>query len=230
MTTSGTTSETMIASEIVQAAMQELGVLSAGEEPEAEELTVGLRSLSWMLKSWATARGVNLWREAQGTANFTANNASVTLSPPPIDVLEARYVQSSAFQRPLQRWENGQYRQIPNKATPGYPVAYMITKAVDGVTMTVWPVPQANSTILYTYSRVPEDVTDGAQTIDIPQAWMETVYVALAARLVATFGVSRIDPTAAAAIAQRATALEQLMFDQDRPGSIFMGAYDERYF
>jgi hypothetical protein len=230
MTTSGTIDGTMIASEIVTAAMREIGAIASGEAPTADELNDGLRSLSWMLKSWASGRGINLWREAEGSIVFPANTASVTLAPQPLDVLEARYVQSSTFERPLQRWENGQYRQIPNKATPGYPTAYLITKTVDGVTMTLWPVPQADSTILYTFSRTPEDVTDGAQTIDIPQAWMETVWIALAARLAGIFGATRINPTTAAAVAQRAASLEQLMFDQDRPASVFLGAYDEDYF
>lgn len=229
MTTSGAITSQMIASEVVQAAMQELGVLAAGETPTGEELTDGLRVLNWMLKSWQ-ARGTNLWRETEGSIDYPADTATVTLDPYCLDVTEARFVQSSTFERPLQRWENGQYQQLPNKAQPGFPTAFYLKKNVGAVTMTLWPVPYADSTIRYTYARVFDDVTDGAQTLDVPQEWMETVYLALAARLVQTFGVNRTDPATAQIIAQRAGALEQTMLDMDRPASVFMGsAYGRRF-
>jgi hypothetical protein len=220
----------MLVSDVVAAAMQQLGVVAMGEQPTGIELQTGIRELNWMLKTWATSRGVNLWRETQGSADFPANTATVTLDPQPIDVIEARFVQSDTFERPLQRWESGQYEQLPNKAQPGYPTAFSIQKNVGGVTMTLWPVPYADSTVLYTYSRVPDDVTDGAQTIDIPQAWLETVYLALAARMVSLLGVNRIDPATASLVTQRAAGLEQLLLSQDQPASVFMGPWEERYF
>lgn len=229
MTTSGTITSQLIVSEIVQVAMEELGVLSSGEAPTAEETATGIRALNWMLKSWP-ARGLNLFRETQGQVIFLADTASMPLDPYCLDVVEARYVQPQSYERPLARWENGQYRQIPYKSQPGYPTAYYLDKQTSGITMTLWPVPNADATILYTYSRVPQDVTDGAETIDVPQEWTELVYIALAARLVQTFGVARTDPTAAQIIAQRAAALEQQMLDQDRPASMFMGSVYGRNF
>jgi hypothetical protein len=89
--------------------------------------------------------------------------------------------------------------------------------------MTLWPVPTAETTILYTYARVIEDVTDLNQTLDIPQQWMETVWMNLASRCAAMFGVTRLDPGAVAMVAQRAAVLEQKLMDQDRPASVFMG-------
>lgn len=222
MTTSGTTSSQLIVGEIIQQAMSELGVLSSGEQPTAEETADGVRVLNWMLKSWPS-RGLNLWRETQGSVAFPAATASVALDPFCLDVAEARYVQSSTFERPLQRWENGQYRQLPNKAQLGYPTAFFVDKQAGSITMHLWPVPSIDSTVLFTYSRVPQDVTDAAETVDVPQEWTELVYVALAARLVQTFGVNRTDPATAQIIAQRAAALEQAMLDQDRPASVFMG-------
>jgi len=154
----------------------------------------------------------------------------VTLAPYCLDVMEARFVQSSTYERPLARWENGQYRQIPNKAQSGYPTAYYLDKQTTSISMTLWPVPNADATILYTYSRIPQDVTDGAETVDVPQEWTELVFVSLAARLIQTFGVNRTDPTTAQIIAQRAAALEQQMLDQDRPASLFLGSSFGRSF
>jgi hypothetical protein len=229
VTTSGVITSQLLVSEIVQAAMQELAVLSAGESPTAEEVQDSIRVMNWMFKSWP-ARGLNLWRETQGEVVIPAATASIALDPYCLDVVEARFVQSSTFERPLARWEAGQYRQIPNKVQPGYPVAYYLDKQTTGISLTLWPVPVADATILYTYSRIPQDVTDGAETVDVPQEWTELVYVALAARLVQTFGVNRTDPATAQIIAQRAAALEQQMLDQDRPASVFMGSAMGRNF
>jgi hypothetical protein len=229
MATSGTISSQLLVSEIIQAAMVELGLLSPGESPTAEETQDGIRVLNWMFKSWP-ARGLNLWRETQGEVVFPAATATVAMDPFCLDVVEARFVQSTTFERPLARWESGQYRQLPNKAQPGYPVAFYPDKQTGTLSLTLWPVPVADATIRFTYSRVPEDVTDGAETVDAPQEWTELVYVALAARLVQTFGVNRADPTTAQIIAQRAAALEQSMLDQDRPASVFMGSVMGRNF
>jgi hypothetical protein len=134
------------------------------------------------------------------------------------------------YERPLQRWENGQYRQIPNKEAIGSPTAFMLTKGVDAITMTVWPVPTQETSVAFTYSRVPDDVTDGAQTVDIPQQWLETVYLGLAARLAQPLGVTRTDPATAQIVAARFQDLETKMLDADRPSSTFMGSAYGRYF
>jgi len=227
--TSGLTSGLMSAGDMITAAMQELGILSAGETPDGDDTILGLRVLNWMLKSFA-ARGVNLWREEQGSVAFPAGVATIQLDPFCLDIMEARLVQSSTFERPLQRWEGGQYRQIPNKGQRGYPTAFYVAKQTNSLTLTLWPVPSTDSTVLYTYSRVTQDVTDAAQNLDIPQEWTETVYLALASRLASTFGVTRIDPNTVKLVAQRAAAYEQLLLDQDRPSSVFMGsAYDRNF-
>lgn len=222
MTTSGTISSTLTASDIVTQAMRELGLLSAGENPTGEEVQDGILQLNWMLKSWQS-RGLTSWRDTDGAIEFPSGTDTMPLDPFCADVLEARLVQSTGYERPLQRWTLGQYRQIPNKAIRGWPTAFTIAKTIDSISMTVWPVPNQNLTVNYSYTRIIEDVTDGAQTVDVPQMWLETVYLGLAARLANTFGAMRLDPTATQLVMQRAANLEQLLLDQDRPASIYMG-------
>lgn len=214
---------TLIASEVIAQAMTELGVLASGETPTGEETELGLRSLNFMLKSWQ-ARGITSWRDQTGTATITANNPTVTLSPYAIDVTEVRVVQAPGFERPLQRWEPAQYLQVPNKATPGYPTAYTVTKTKDSIALEFWPVPQANTAFNYSYARVSEDVTQAADEIDVPQEWLEAVYVGLAARLAQPFGVTRTDPATTQIIIQRALSLENELYNADRPASLYMGS------
>ena len=227
--TSGTISTFMTAQDIMTAAAQELGVLGAGEYPDADEAAAMLPRLNWMLKSWQ-ANGANLWRQTEGSVTFPINTATVTLDPFVIDVIEARLVQTSTFERPLQRWERGEYMQIPNKATPGWPTAFYLDKQRDAVTLTLWPVPNEALTVLFTYARVIEDVTDEAQLVDVPQQWMETVYTCLAARCANLYGATRLDPNTVAMVQARAAELEQKMLDSDRPASVFLGNIYDRYF
>lgn len=229
MPTSGTINSTMTAQQLVTAAMEELGVISSGEQPTAEEGETGLARLNWMLKSWQ-ADGVNLWREEEGEVEFLAGEQSVTLDPNVDDVLEARLVQSSTYERPLQRVEIGEYRAYPNKAQQGWPAVFYLNKQRSSTSLTLWPVPSEDVTIRYTYARIIEDVTDLQQEVDVPQEWLEAVWVNLAARLITIFGVTRIDPTAAAEVKERAIILYDKMLTQDRPASVFMGSAYGGYF
>lgn len=230
MTTSGLISGTMTARDVCTTAAQELCAYSAGESLEAADGAEMMKRLNWMLKSWQ-ALGCNLWREEEGVAVFAIGEKTVELDPRCIDVLEARFQQSSVFQLQMQRWELGEYQRVPNKDQPGStPLAFYLRKLVDSVTMTLWPVPTLETTILYSFARVIEDVTDLNQTLDVPQQWMETVYMNLAARCASMFGATRLDPSAVNLIGARAAILEQQLLDQDRPASIFMGnVYDNNF-
>lgn len=222
MTTSGVTDGTMTARDICLAAAKDLGVYSAGEELSGADGEDMMLRLNWMLKSWQ-ADGVNLWREAEGEAEFSASTRTVVLDPFVMDVIEARLEQSINYLRPLQRWEVGEYRRVPNPDQPGFPTAFYLQKNTGAVTMSLWPVPSRAMTIKYTFSRVVEDVTDLNETLDIPQVWLETVWTNLAVRCATMFGVTRLDPNAVQMVTARAALLEQKLMDNDRPASIFMG-------
>jgi hypothetical protein len=228
--TSGTISGTLTARDLCTLAAQDLGVYSAGETLSAADAADMMTRLSWMLKS-LQANGVNLWREAEGEAEFLSGEKVVELDPRCVDVLEARYEQSSTFQLPMQRYEVGEYQSIPNKDQPGaYPLIFYLRKLVGSVTMTVWPVPSQTTTVKYTYARVIEDVTDLNQTIDVPQQWMETIWTMLAARCVTLFGVTRLDPATVQVVTARANVLEQQLMDMDRPASVFLGNVYSEFF
>jgi hypothetical protein len=223
MTTSGVITGSMTARDVCTTAAQELGVYSAGETLGASDAAEMMKRLTWMLKSWQSL-GCNLWREEEGEIVFAIGEKTLELDPRCIDVIEARFQQSATFQLQMQRWELGEYTRIPNKDQPGAtPLAFYLRKLVDSVTMTLWPVPTLETTILYTYARVIEDVTDLNQTLDVPQQWMETVYMNLAARCASMFGATRLDAATVNLIGARAAILEQQLLDQDRPASIFMG-------
>lgn len=229
MTTSGITTGLMSAQQFVQAAAEELGYLAAGEAITGPDLDLGIRQLNWMLKSM-TARGVNLWREEEAAVAVPPGSASIILDASTEDVLSARIQVSQGYQRELWRYTRGQYFVLPNKAAQGIPTIYYVDRQRDAAVLYVWPVPYADTTILLDVARCIQDVTQPDQTIDVPAKWTEALYCALAARLAAPFGVTRTDPTVTARVEQRAAAFEQLLLNEDRPASIYMGAQGERYF
>jgi hypothetical protein len=214
MTTSGVITSTMTTREVLTRAFRQSKIIASGEVPTSDEMETGVTVLNLMLKSWQ-ADGCNLWRETSGT--ITATGATTTLSPRCLDVLEARLV--TAHDRPLTRWEWGEYVSIPNKAVVGNPSCFVFRRQRDTATLTLWPVP-VSARIDYTYARVVDDVTDDLDlTLDVPQEWLECVVTNMAVRLAEEFG-AEISPT----VFQRAEMLLTQMRDLDRPSSIFMGA------
>ena len=203
-------------------AMQEIGALGAGETPTGDEYEAMLPRLNFMLKTWQS-KGCNLWRETNGTVTIPADAASGTLDPRIIDVQAARVVTGNN-EIQMQRWENGEYRQIPNKAQTGTPIAFYIDKQRDAVNMYVWPVPSVETTVKIDYARVIEDVTATTDNLDVPQQWIETVYMCLAARCAALFGATRVDPATGGEIKQRAAELESDLLNMDRPASLIFSS------
>lgn len=227
MPTSGQTSGLYSVHQIVIAAMQDLGLLRAGDVPEPEDAEMAMERLNWMLKDWQ-ASGCNLWRDTQGELDFIAGQASQPVVPRALDIIEARVVLPGGSERPLSRWEPEEYRLTPNKAARGTPTCFMFDLGLNSGTLTLWPVPSAETTVRFTYARVIEDVTALSQSVDVPQEWTKAVWKNLAADCVNVFGATRVDPGAAAAVTAEAGALAEKLFDFDRPSSVFMGSARSR--
>lgn len=221
MTTSGETAWVVTARDIAKHAMHELGVLSLGEEPESAELEGCLVRLNAMLKSWSTK--ANLFREATGELTIPAGDASGTLPPEIRDISSVRVVVSATQERQLYPWARSQYLSLPNKAATGSPTAYYVSQQAGGDVLHVWPVSATELTLKIDYSRTAETVTNGAETLDIPQEWHEAVYLGLAARIAGMFGATRIDPGTVANVTARAEALYQQLLDSDRPDAYYFG-------
>jgi hypothetical protein len=219
MTTSGAISSTLTVREVVeQALVDRTAIFSPGETIDPESMTLGIRVLNLMLKSWQ-ADGCNLWRELEDTVSATT--AQTTLDPRVIDVLEARLTRSG-IDRPLTRWEWGEYVGLPNKAATGTPSIYVFRRGRDSVSLMLWPVPSEAMTISHTAARVIEDVTQEDETLDVPQEWLEAVVCGLAVRLWPSFNANNTTPPAV--LVAMADQLYAQMRDLDRPASYFMGA------
>jgi len=167
--------------EMVTGAMHELGILSLDDVPDAAELDYGIEQLNLILKGLA-AEGVTPWTDVEATVAFATSASTVTLDPRPLGVLEARLEVSSTYQRPLTRWSNGEYDEIPNKAQTGQPLTYEVLQTATAMQMRVWPVPDKAYTVAYSYQRVIEDIDENTN-LDVPQVWHEAVRALLKTKM-----------------------------------------------
>lgn len=204
---------TLTAGELVTRAMQTRRALALGRSPTAAEMEYGLERLNLILKPLARYEGTQ-WVAEEATATITAGNPNVTLSPRPGRVVSVGLALSATNERPLAEWEAGQYDVLPNKASVGDPVAYVVRETPSGVTLRVWPTPGANRTLKYRYIRVPEDV-EQESPLDVPQDWLGDIETILADDMSA-FANGNPDLPMKAAVARR------LMEDRARPRSYFM--------
>lgn len=209
------------ARDIAIKAMQDRKIIGLGVSPKAKEIEYCAATLNHMFQSWA-ARGVTLWSDQDAVAVTTPGSPLVAIDARAIDINNARLLVSPGYERPLTRWEKGEYDSLPNKAQVGDPLIYSPAYAVGSLQIRLWPVPTAARTILYSYSRSITAVQDLSQPVDVPPMWTETVVKCLAARLDA-FGDGG-DPAHLAKIMNEAAALERQMLDHDRPASYMIGS------
>lgn len=223
MSTSGVTDWQVTVGDIITQAMTELGVISAGETPDASEYDAGVFRINSMLKTWQGE--ANLFRETSGTLTIAAGTGAGALPQGIRDVSSVGHVVSATYRRPLVQYNRAQYYMLPNRATVGNPSSYYLANTVGSDEIRIWPVPALAVTLHIDYSRGAEIVTDPTQTLDIPQEWNEAAVYGLASRMVNMFGTMRLDPNTASMVMQKAEMLYGQMLDRDRPDSYFFEAY-----
>ncbi len=213
MATSGSIDFSLNAQEIVQFALDEIRVTSAGESVSAEDMELGIRRLNLMLKSWQ-AIAPNLWRQTEGSVTLTTS-ASYTLSPRPFRVVECRYRDADGRDLPMTELTRSEYYDLPLKTSTGIPTQYYVDHQRAASTLYVWPVMAAvtTETLKYTYQRAFEDIDANTNDIDIPSEYLEIVGTNLAARLLSPFGKTKRENQELVLNAQR---LLQDMLDADR--------------
>lgn len=198
MTTSGITSMTMTGRDIITYALRKIGAIPIAQEPSETEIEPVMDELNMMLKEWE-AHGPHLWRKTDGSVSIIANTASYSLSPRPIRIIECRYRYPSdgvtANQRdlPMEQMNNEQYKTLPMKLTTGaIPVMWYFDPQETTSVLYIWPLMSSVTTdsVVYTYQRRFEIISNLSDDIDIPDEWLSTVGYNLADRLLIDYGIT----------------------------------------
>lgn len=210
MATSGVTTWSLTARDIIIAALQENAIIGLGRSPTSAEADACLLRLNALLQSLPASEH----RLTTGTIAIAAEAQATALAPDIDTVLSARLVLNGGTERLMHKWGRDEYFRLPNKAQTGEPITYYEAKGLGGVTLHLWPVPSAGKTLKVDYLRRVETVTNLAQTVDFPQRHQEALYANLAMRCAGLFGVP-----VGQELALRAQRLEREMSDAERPDS-----------
>lgn len=229
MATSGSSDYSLNARQIATAALELVGVVAVGDEPEANDAAKALEQLNLMVKTWGADPDPKLWLITEGSQALTASTANYVFSAAR-KVISARR-RTSNIDTPMIEWARSDYYDQPNKGSLGYPTAYYFDPQRAARTLYVWPVPSAaiaaNTTVEYTYLRVIEDLDSLNDDFDVPQEWLEALQYSLAARLAVPYDLYLTNPVKAAKIEERAASLYAQLSswdDEDAP-VLFQPAY-----
>jgi hypothetical protein len=168
---------TKTAGELVDSALKRVQIIGNGETASAYLWTLARDHLNGLIKLLVT-QGPSEWRRATQTPAMTAAVAYVTCSPRPDRVMRVYYRNTAGFDLELQQWNMDDYERIPVKTSTGRPTIFAVDRQRTSTTIYLWPVPDttiAAGTLRVSYERVPEDVANTSDIVDVPQEWLDTL-------------------------------------------------------
>jgi len=162
MATSGSRNFNLDIGEIVEEAYERCGL----EVRTGYDAKTARRSLNLMFAEWAN-RGLNLWTVDSKEITLTQGQASYTLLPDVVDLLDV-VVRRNNTDYEIQRISRGVYTTLPNKTTQGRPSQYWFNRQIDPV-INLWSVPENSTDVLiYYYVERIEDAGVYTNTADLP--------------------------------------------------------------
>ena len=183
MAVSGSYDFTLDRDGLIKKAYTMVGAVAIGEDPTADELTEGGITLNLMLKGWQT-EGIALWLNQEATVALTIGTQSYTVTPRPLQVIDARRVNPDGTNTPLLQIRRSEYISIADKTTSGTVTHfYYDPQLVNGV-FYVWP-PSDNiqDSLKLTIKKPIDDFDESANTGAFPAEWLDAVVSNLAIRI-----------------------------------------------
>lgn len=176
--------------QLIRMSYQLTGLLQAGREPTAEDLSMASDFLNLELMA-LQAEGVILRTIERATLTLVAGTAEYTLPSDTIDVQLGpndqfgSIIPTSGGETLVMSMTRAEYLDLSDKSssTTGRPTrAYLEKQAA--VTVTLWPVPDASAESLrYSRVRLLRDADTGAVTLDLARRWLKCVTYSTAVHL-----------------------------------------------
>ena len=180
---------TRTAGELVESALRRVQMLGEGQSVSAYQWSIAKDHMNGLLKIIVT-QGPSEWRRATQTPTMVAAQAYVTCSPRPDRVHRVYYRNTSGFDLELQQWNMDDYDRIPVKTSTGRPTVFAVDRQRTATTIYLWPVPDATiaaGTLRVSYERVPEDVSETSDIVDVPQEALDILMDLVGARTAQSF-------------------------------------------
>ena len=162
MTVSNSRDFNLDVGEVIEEAFERCGI----EVRTGYDARTARRSLNLMFAEWAN-RGLNMWTVKQGTISLTQGQATETLLPDVVDLLEVT-LRRNGTDFTIDRISRGDYVTMPSKTTQGRPSQFWFNRQIAPV-INLWAVPD-NSTdqLVYYYLQRIDDADTLVNTTDMP--------------------------------------------------------------
>jgi len=151
-----------------------------------------------LLLAEAANKQVNLWKVDLVSVPLISGQATYDVQPRTVMILDAYITQGTTpnlvdlFITPVSRTE---YASFSNKATPGRPTSFWFDRLISP-TITLWPVPNQNSTYTLKYYRctqMQDANLAGGETPDLPYLWLDFFCAGMSHRLARHFATPELE-------------------------------------
>lgn len=193
-----------VLADLINPALSEIGVRSAGETLPADIGADALAALNRMMDAWATERLTipnivrTTWTISANDGDYTVGTGANINIARPVFVDHVNFIETSAnpdVELPLQKLTEAGYAGIVSKAqTSVYPLAWYYNPTVATGTLILWPTP--TSSTLQGAIYVPTAVAQFASlaaTITLPNGYQRAIVKNLAVDLAPSFS-RQVDP------------------------------------
>jgi len=176
------------ATEIITESMRHLGVLSAGEVPNADDSDACLTALNTMIDAW-NLPSLTQYTTTDGTATLGAGVTSLTIGPSmsinvtrPARIGLGSYVTSGGVDYPLEQISEAEYNAIENKALSGdVPSMFYYDQGASTGTVYYWPAPAGSVVVHHPLPLQFAAFADLTTSYTFPQGYRKALVFNLAA-------------------------------------------------
>lgn len=227
----------MTGTEIVTAALEDMGILGIGETAETAHATKGFSKLGQLLASWHTD-GIEVpvvtWINfslVAGTASYTIGESGTpdkdTTRP---DSVRGAFIRdSSSTDHALTKMTEDEYRRYSSKGDSGRPTGFWYNDTVPNGTLYVVPTPNTVETIhLFCSSPMAEPASASADVI-IPRGYDLGIVSNLVVELAPAFGLE-VTNTQAVNVRNHRKAMKELTAkNKINPPRIYVTSVGQAY-
>ena len=186
MSTSGTIDFTITANEIITDALAEIGVYGDGETVTDDDITLCMRRLNMMVKSWNNRPHMHLREDetitlTPGTESYTWGAGGDIDTDRPVRVVTARRLNTDGNEVPIDVDARSMYKELPTKSSTGATNLINYDPQLDLGVLYVWPTgDSSNNKIICEVQRQVEDFDAVTDNPDFPKEAYVALYLGLA--------------------------------------------------
>lgn len=176
---------------IITDALQMLGILGATDPLSAEDASLGLRMLNYIVDAWNVEK---LYIYATTTVNASFSGSTATIGPAmtfntdrPVSLISCFY-RIGTTDYPVEIIDVNQYNSIMQKSSTGsYPLVMYYDNGSPNGNVYVWPVPTSSTAYYITVNSQLDEFADLDTEYDLPQGYARALIPTLAEDIAPAF-------------------------------------------